>query len=218
MTDIRDDVRNGTIYVYKLTCDNGGAPCIYKSTLSLSICKPRIRMDAKVGDWIVGFGGKSKPELRGRLIYIAQVTAIECNGDYYAGEQYRNRPDCVYRRTGSGYEYVTGSKYHDPEDLSHDLGSAPNFERARNLLSDRFAYFGAKQGPSLESVMDIYEGLPRDFTKNHAPDIRDRLESFIVSVFEQFGAGPHGRPTQGDTAAKCHLSEDDDIVVPRCSR
>lgn len=218
MTSIRDEVRTGNIYVYKLTCDNGGAPCIFRSELSLSICKPRIRMDAQVGDWIIGFGGKSKPDLRGRLIYIAKVTKVEADGDYYASEQYRKRPDCVYRRTESGYEYIPGSRYHEEEDLPHDLGSAPKYERARNLLSNSFAYFGAKQGPSLDGVLHIYEGLPRDFVKNHAPEIRGKLEDFIVSVFDQFGHGAHGRPTQRDTSAKCHLSEDDEIVVPGCSR
>lgn len=217
MTVSKDAVRDGNIYVYKLTCDNGGAPCIYGRELSLSICKPRIRMDAQVGDWIVGFGGKSKPELRDRLIYIARITTAEANGEYYAKPEYRKRPDCVYRRTESGFEYVPGSRYHEPEDLQQDLGSSPAYERARNLLSDEFAYFGAKQGPSIESVRDIYDDLPRDFVKNHAPEVRRRLEDFIVSVFTQFGPGAHGRPTHGDTAAKCHDSEGDDLVVPRCS-
>lgn len=211
-----DDVRNGTIYVYKLTCDNGGAPCIHKGSLSLSICKPRIRKDAQVGDWIIGFGGKSKPELRDRLIYIARVTTTEGNGDYYSLDKYRSRPDCIYRRTDSGYEYVTGSKYHDPADLPHDLGDSPRFDRARNLLSDRFAYFGAKQGPSLDEVMDIYNGLPRDFVKNHPQEIRSRLENFILKVFNEYGPGAHGKPTHGDHSSKCYQDEDDELIVPRC--
>lgn len=218
MSDHRDDMRSGMIYVYKLICDNGGAPCIFRNLLSLSICKPHIRTSAQIGDWILGFGGKSRPELCGRLIYIAQVTAIEENGEYYARAQYRRRPDCIYQRISTGYAYVEGSHYHGPEDIEHDLGAKPHFDRARILLSNRFCYFGAKQGPLLDAaITEIYNGLPRDYVKHHAPDIRARLECFIASVFEQFGLGKHGSPTHGDMAMKCHQSEGVDIILQRCS-
>ncbi|WP_226854947.1 hypothetical protein [Acidithiobacillus ferriphilus] len=36
------------INAYKLICDNGGAPCIFRNLLSLSICKPHIRTSAKM--------------------------------------------------------------------------------------------------------------------------------------------------------------------------
>lgn len=218
MIDFLDDVNCGTIYAYKLTCDNGGAPCIFRNLLSLSICKPRIRTSAQIGDWVLGFGGKSNPQLRGRLIYVAQITSVEDNGEYYAKEQYRGRPDCIYQRTPAGYKYVEGSHYHDPEDIEHDLGAEPRFERARVLMSRRFCYFGGQQGPSLDPIRNIYDGLPRDYIKNHAPDIRDRLELFIASVFEQFGPGKHGNPSQSDMVSKCHQSDGDDIILPRCSR
>jgi Nucleotide modification associated domain 2 len=33
-------------YLYKMTVDNGGAPCVQDRILSLAICKPRIRSSA----------------------------------------------------------------------------------------------------------------------------------------------------------------------------
>jgi len=36
------------IYFYKLTCDDGGAPCVQDGLLSLAICKPMIRSTAEV--------------------------------------------------------------------------------------------------------------------------------------------------------------------------
>jgi hypothetical protein len=47
------------IYFYKLTEDNGGAPCVTSDLLSLAICKPMIRKTAKEGDLIFGFGANS---------------------------------------------------------------------------------------------------------------------------------------------------------------
>ena len=35
------------IYVYKMTADTGGAPCVYQGILSLAICKPKIRRKAE---------------------------------------------------------------------------------------------------------------------------------------------------------------------------
>jgi Nucleotide modification associated domain 2 len=45
-------------YVYKMTTDNGGAPCIVDGVLTLAICKPGIRSTAEKGDWLFGFGGQ----------------------------------------------------------------------------------------------------------------------------------------------------------------
>jgi hypothetical protein len=217
--NVHEDVRNGNIYLYKLVCDNGGAPCVHRGVLSLAICKPGIRKVAKEGDWIIGFGGKSVPELKGRLIYVARLTSVEVDGAYYKDPRYRGRPDRVYRVTDSGYQHI-GSGFHDRSDLPHDMGSPPKFERARVLLSDTFAYFGRNEETSIGDVKDIYDELPRNFTRNHMEQTRERLECFIVSVFEQFGPGEHGEPTQGDHSLKCHGGDQDDddmVAIPRCS-
>jgi Nucleotide modification associated domain 2 len=35
------------VYIYKLTVDDGGAPCVQDEVLSLAICKPFIRSTAQ---------------------------------------------------------------------------------------------------------------------------------------------------------------------------
>ena len=219
MTGLMDQVRNGNIYVYKLTCDKGGAPCIHEGLLSLSICKPGIRVSANVGDWIIGFGGKSVEELRDKLIYVAKVTAVERDGNYYKSHRYVDRPDCVYEPLNQGYQYRKGKQYHCPGEFDHDLGRCPKFERATCLLSDQFAYFGgAKDRPSIDAVRDIYGGLPRNFRKNHPDKIRHRLENYIVSVFTFKTGGDSGSPAHHDTSMKCYDIEDEVVTFARCSR
>lgn len=204
------------IFVYKLVADNGGAPCVYNGILSLSICKPRIRQSANVGDWIIGFGGKSVEKLRERLIYIAQVTEVIENGDYYALDNYRDRPDCIYKRVGNDYEFDDSKQFHGPDDLTHDLGHAPVYDRARNLLCNRFVYFGREGDRSvIEPVFDLYNGLPRDFVKNHPDDRRKRFEEFIQSIVSRYGYKVLGKPTHADITAKCHGSEGDYQVYSR---
>lgn len=210
MKELREAVCTGNIYVYKLTTDNGGAPCVHEGLLSLAICKPHIRTNARMGDWIIGFGGKSVDELKYKLIYIAKVTAIEEQGHYYRKDQYVDRPDCVYQPAGNGFQYRDGKKYHSAEHLTHDLGQAPTFERAVTLLSDQFAYFGgAAERPSLTPpIKDLYEGLPRDYRKNHDSDLRECLEDFIVSVFAFRKGDVSASPTHRNKDMKCSKIED----------
>ena len=71
------------IFVYKMTADNGGAPCVQDDILSLCICMSRIRPYTRKGDWIIGLGGKDNHKLRGRIIYIAQVAQRMMGKEYY---------------------------------------------------------------------------------------------------------------------------------------
>jgi hypothetical protein len=73
--------RQQHLYVYKLTTDDGGAPCIDGADLlSLAICKPFIRTTARKGDLIFGFAGK-RLDRDNRLIYIARVTDVLTDGE-----------------------------------------------------------------------------------------------------------------------------------------
>jgi hypothetical protein len=71
-------------YLYKLTGDNGGAPCVEGGLLSLAICKPMIRASASEGDLVFGFGAKSL-HCNNRLIYIARITKKICGDGHSHG-------------------------------------------------------------------------------------------------------------------------------------
>jgi Nucleotide modification associated domain 2 len=70
------------IYFYKLTADNGGAPCVRHGLLSLAICKPMIRKTAEEGDLTFGFAANSLHR-DNRLLYVARVTKKLADGEYY---------------------------------------------------------------------------------------------------------------------------------------
>ena len=133
------------LYVYKLTTDNGGAPCIDGGRLlTLAICMPVIRRMARVGDFVFGFAGNSLSR-DNRLIYIARVKSVEEDGDYYEKATYQDRGDRIYIRGDDGqFSLLSDACYHkDGTQLEHDLGSPPEYERARVLISDDFRYFGS---------------------------------------------------------------------------
>ena len=128
------------IYVYKMVADNGGAPCVFGSLLSLAICKPRIRKGAGKGSLVFGFGGKEYHE---RLLYIARVTDKLEGQDYYRLGDYARRPDCIYRSEEGSAIRKTSAKYHTKSDeRKRDVGL--HFENAYVLLSDDFRYLGRK--------------------------------------------------------------------------
>lgn len=130
------------MYFYKLTTDNGGAPCVQDDLLSLAICKPMIRMTAQPDDYIFGFAANSL-DPNNRLIYIARISEVLCNGTYYKERKFANRGDCIYRWRNGSFERRKDAKYHDKEgNLAHDLGTHPDYQRAQVLLSDDFRYFG----------------------------------------------------------------------------
>lgn len=204
------------IFVYKLTADNGGAPCVYANKLSLCICKPRIRVSAEENNWIVGFGGRSVHDLSNRLIYIAKVTKKLCNDEYYKNPEYAERPDCIYQwnEYEKKYEFKKTAKFHGPDDLEHDLGRhLNNYDRAYSLLSDKFIYLGKTPNDNYKELFDeikpFYESLPRDFIQNINCDHKKSLVMFINGIIECFEYGQHGEPTHADTTRKCNTSEDD---------
>lgn len=136
-----------TLWVYKLMYDSGCAPHVQDGLLSLALCKPEIRKRAVEGDWLFGFGARSRRQIRGeRLIYIARVTKkLDRPGEYYESPEYRRRWDCVYERRDGMLVSRPGAVFHpDNGDVDRDLGSGPVYPKAVVLLSDDFRYLGTR--------------------------------------------------------------------------
>jgi hypothetical protein len=171
------------LYVYKMTADNGGAPCVSEGLLSLAICKPAIRMTAVKGSIIFGFGGKAYSE---RLLYIAEVTATAPEGKYYFSSRNSKRPDCIYRKNANGRAIIKkGAKYHSGgHQLKRDVGE--NFERATVLISNNFRYFGAEGSTDYKkfgSIKRVVEELKQGHRLNHSAKLYDQLTLLKTEVW-----------------------------------
>jgi Nucleotide modification associated domain 2 len=192
------------LYVYKLTDDHGAAPCVDEGDglLTLAICKPMIRKTARVGDVIFGFAADSlSPD--NRLIYIARVTKVEEDGDYYEKATYEHRGDRIYIRGDDGrFRLRPDAIYHtDRDHIPRDLGSFPEYERARVLLSDDFRYFGSAPGsqtPDLSRYPRL-QGLLRTLSQghrvNHAPELANELRQLLRSAWSDHSAQILGSPS-----------------------
>lgn len=200
------------IYFYKMTTDNGGAPCSYSSVLTLAICKPKIRSTARENDWIVGFGGKYLDE---RLIYVAQVSQKLDSGDYYKNEKYFKRPDCIYRwdPRRQKYYWLSGKKYHkDGTNLDHDLDNG----KALVLLSINYTYFGNlgtnKYKAKYPEIKKHIEVLKQGHRVNHSKTLFDQL---CMLIEESIASEKNGKPSDTDSCGKCDCIEGKIIVTSR---
>jgi hypothetical protein len=179
-------------YFYKMTADNGGAPCVENGLLSLAICKPEIRSTAKKDDIILGFAAKSL-SADNRLIYVARVTAKIEDGDYFKSDKFSNRSDCIYRWTQGHFIIQDGAKFHrSGANLQHDLGKAPKYVQANVLLSCEFSYFGANGTADYKRefrlVAEAVEKLKRGHRVKHASQLLDELQR-LATKYSQF-SGP----------------------------
>jgi hypothetical protein len=92
------------LYSYVLRVDRGAAPNPFWGVCTLTICKPVIRRNAEVGDWIIGTGAKNTRLKSGikdfvdSVVYAMKVTDIKILKDYdkYCRQQLRNKiPDTL---------------------------------------------------------------------------------------------------------------------------
>lgn len=171
------------IFVYKMTTDNGGAPCVYGRTLSLAICKPMIRRKAKEGDWIIGLGGKNLGE---GIIYVAHVTCTAGN-EYYQVHEFARRPDCIYHFRDGGLTRKKTAAYHEnPANMATDLGAGPGYRNARVLLSLDFRYFGMKREAVPPDLKTFTDSIGRGHRVNHDPARRDALNTLIGNLWRKY--------------------------------
>jgi hypothetical protein len=206
------------IYYYKLTADNGGAPCVDSKLLTLAICKPRIRSTADVGDIIFGFGGRAT--LGERLIYIAEITGKLRHGDYYRAREYAGRKDRIYEWRDDRLEWRSCSSYHEGGHQA-DIGTFPQYADANVLLSTNFRYFGAIDD---ESYRDQYSeinaaihALGKGHRVNHTRVLYVELMSLKADVWNRYPRKMKlGQPSDADKSTYCGGCEGGDFAEAQC--
>lgn len=179
------------VYLYKLTCDDGGAPCIHRGTLSLAICKPMIRSAASEGCIALGFAADCLYD-DNCVVYVARVTKKLDGRRYFSSLKYTRRPDCIYRWNGSRFEWKRGSEFHSPKNLAHDLGEPPDYRRANVLLSRgtvNFRYFGNRCQINYKDryprIKSLIERLGQGHRVNYEPLVEAQLGELLTDLWKE---------------------------------
>jgi hypothetical protein len=198
-------------YFYKLTVDDGGAPCVENALLSLAICKPYIRQTATIGDFVFGFAAKCL-HTDNRLIYVASIANSLRNGDYYKTADFAGRRDCIYLWDNRMYRVKRDARFHGSlAHLYHDLGTPPEYPRANVLISDDFRYFGGslpenykQQFPQLRQAIESLRQGHRVF---HSARLRENLEILLRQTFGRYPRNLQNAPSQNLQRERSHRSE-----------
>lgn len=186
------------VFFYKMTNDAGAVPCVQDGILSLAICKPMIRTSAEEDDLIFGFAANSLHK-DNRVIYIARVTEVVQDGQYYERACHVHRLDCIYRRRQSVFVRRADALFHDrPGDLTHDLGPPPAYRRAAVLLSTDFRYFGAAGTADYNGryplVGRVIEGLKQGHRLHHSPALLEQLLHLKKEIWVMYRKPVIGHP------------------------
>lgn len=139
-------------YSYIVSRDYGFAPNPFHGYLTLATCKPKIRKNAEVGDYIIGNSGKKSGY---KLIYMAKVDTIISFDEYWNNLQYMSkRPvmngslkllygDNIYHHDNNG-AWIQEDSHHSYGDgsvnmynLNRDTGTTDNV-----LICHNYFYFG----------------------------------------------------------------------------
>jgi hypothetical protein len=122
------------------------------------------------------------------------VTSVEEDGDYYESPTYEDRGDRIYIRGDDGrFRLRSDARYHeDSTHLATDLGSFPEYERARVLISDDFRYFGSAPNsetadlsryPRLQSLL---RSLGQGHRVNHPAELAKELRELLRSAWSDY--------------------------------
>lgn len=178
------------LYIYVVDRDFGFAPNPFHGFCTLATCKPRIRGSAKLGDWIMGVGGR-RLKATGKCIYLMKVTEIITFKEYWADSRFICKKPV---RNGSKVMMVGDNIYHQEpggdnwiqEDSHHSLADGlPNLENIKKdtssinvVISQHFYYFG-KSAPDvdLESI-DYKNRIDHD----KRPLDSKNIASFIANI------------------------------------
>ena len=155
------------LYSYIIAIDDGFAPNPFFGACTLATCKPDIRRNAQVGDWVLGTGSKQKGR-QGTLVFAMRVSEKLTYDTYWQDPRFEDkRPnlcqsirnskgDNIYHRNSVNSEWIQEDSCH-----SNDNGTSNQDHILRDtkytdvLISEEFIYYGG--GPAL--VIPEFNGI-----------------------------------------------------------
>ena len=150
------------LYSYKIARDYGFAPNPFYGFCTLATCKPKIRENCEVGDWVIGTGSSAEHR-PGRLVYAMRVSEIMSFDDYWEDPRFlRKRPnlrgsrkqaygDNIYHRQSRDDAWLQLPSHHSLHDgRANPANVEPDTKVNRVLVADHFVYWGG-EAPEIPS-------------------------------------------------------------------
>jgi hypothetical protein len=188
------NVEMSKTYMYVVDRDFGFAPNPFHGICTLATCKPKIRKNAVVGDWIVGMGGR-RLKATGRCVFAMKVTETLTFEQYWEDLRFQDKKpvrngstkmligDNIYRREGDNW--VQLDSHHSNSDGSGNLINLKKDTGANAvLISTYFYYFGSAAAPVPAEIlgeMGYKNGRShRTFTNENSRQLTDWLRGSFI--------------------------------------
>lgn len=183
------------LYSYVVTHDYGFAPNPFGGMLTLATCKPKIRAQAAIGDWVMGTGSASRIGTD-CLLFAGHVSEVVPLAEYGSFERFRvkvprassnkvlQRGDNIYVRNESGQWSQRRNPFHVAGDMEHDLSGK------NALICERFWYFGCNAKRIPDKFMSLVKKGP-----GHKHNIGNPSVPAFLAWLHCFEPGWHGEPS-----------------------
>lgn len=190
------------IFSYVITHDYGFAPNPFGGFLTLATCKPKIRLSAAKGDFIVGSGSAATVGNQ-KLVYAAKVDQVISIADYGRLPEYeikrpaggkpwwRKHGDNIYVRVGGKWTQRR-NPHHGAENIARDLGGK------NVLICKQFWYFGDAAIPIPDEFAEIVKKGP-GHKRISDPALVRRFVAWLMTL----PRGVHGSPETRPPATGC---------------
>lgn len=187
------------LHTYTIYSDSGFAPNPYWGYCTLATCKPGIRREAAVGDWVMATGAE-KNVGRDRLVYVMRIEEKMAYEGYYRDPRFAEKivrnPDVSPECRGDNMFFIDGNRRwrRSPLSFRHaELWRVRKDLEGRFVLiaKDDFWYFGREAVVlPLEFRSLIYSG-GGDTSAVHDGE---RVNDFIRWLRAGYSRGKHAGP------------------------
>ena len=178
--------------------DFGFAPNPFFEVCTLATCKPKIRKNACVGDWIVGTGSAAHGRT-GRLVFAMKVQETLSFSEYWHDERFLSkRPsmrgskkqgfgDNIYHRATKSGKWIQADSHHSHEDGTPNYANVKNDTSAdRVLAAKHFVYWGGS-GPQIPKKFRHWSGTDICALRGHKVNFPTPMVDAFVNWIEQRG-------------------------------
>ena len=160
------------VWTYVIANDRGSAPNYYKPAVTLAVCKPSIRRNAKVGDLVVAFSGRKITNKCHSVQWAGVVSEVMTMGEYWKDKRFDSKkpgntckPDNFYALVSGDYRQIKNTT-HGEKHVKRDVGGrntlvfaqAWHFNPTKDDLPESFDLRmqpGARRGHRVSDISNV---------------------------------------------------------------
>ena len=142
--------------MYVVDRDFGFAPNPFHGYCTLATCKPKIRKNAEVKDWVIGMGG-DRLKATGKCIFAMCISEKLTFNEYWVSPRYFDKKpirngsrkmmvgDNIYQFDSARNEWYQADSHHSNSDGSVNYNNLSTDTKSdKVLISKHFFYFGSE--------------------------------------------------------------------------